>query len=66
MFVSNTISIPRVEGGVTYEDIIGVSVTGSSLSPVKMHMKTCHEILVLEHIGGSCSQQRVDSVHYRF
>ena len=34
-------------------------------SPVKMHLKTYHEILVFELIGDCCSQQRVgrDSVH---
>ena len=38
-----------------------------------MLLKTCHEILVLEVIGDSCSgqrdvsvQQRVGSVHYQF
>ena len=38
----------------------------SSFNPVKMHLKTCHEILVLELIGDSCSRQRVGSVHYQF
>ena len=33
----------------------------SSFSPVQMHLKTCHEILL---IGDSCSGQRVGSVHY--
>ena len=28
-----------------------------------LHLKTCHEILGLERIGDSCSQQRV---HYRY
>ena len=27
----------------------------SSFSPVQIHMKTCHEILVLELIGDSCT-----------
>ena len=31
-----------------------------------MYLKTCHEILLLDLIGDSCSRQRVDSVHYRF
>ena len=31
-----------------------------------MHLKTCHEILVLELIRDSCSRQRVGSVHYQF
>ena len=31
-----------------------------------MHLKTCHEILVPELIGDSCSRQRVGSVHYWF
>ena len=31
-----------------------------------MHLKTCHEILVLEFIGDSCSWQSGSSVHYRF
>ena len=56
------------EGGVTNEDSIGVSGTGVFIqsSPVMIHLKTCHEILVLELIGGSCSRQRVGSVHYQF
>ena len=31
-----------------------------------MHLKTCHEILVLELIGDCCNWQRVGSVHYQF
>ena len=38
----------------------------SSFSPVQMHLKTCHEILVLELIGDCCSRQRVGSVCYQF
>ena len=38
----------------------------SSFRPVQMHLKTCHEILVLELIGDSCSWQMVVSVHYQF
>ena len=38
----------------------------SSFSPVEMHLKTCHEILVLELIGDCCSRQRASSVRYQF
>ena len=31
-----------------------------------MHLMTCHEILVLELIGDSCSRQRVGCVRYLF
>ena len=38
----------------------------SLFSLVQMHLKTSHDILVLELIGDSCSRQRVGSVHYQF
>ena len=37
----------------------------SSFSLVQMLLKACHEILVLEVIGDSCSQQRVGTVRQR-
>ena len=37
----------------------------SSFSLVLMLLKACHEILVLEVIGDSCSQQRVGTVRQR-
>ena len=69
VFVSNKISTRGDEGGVINEDI----VVFHELSLDQILLKTCHEILVLEVIGDSCSrqrvgsvQQRVSSVHYQF
>ena len=63
MFMSNKI---RIEGGVTKDDIIRVSGTGFFISLAQVHLKTCHEILVLKLIGDSCNRQRVSSVRYQF
>ena len=49
------------EGCVINEDIM-VRNRISSFSVVQMLMKTCHEILFLEVIEDSCTQQRVGSV----
>ena len=51
-------------GGGTNEDSIGVPGTGVFIQSNPMHLKSCHEILVVELIGDSYSWQRVDRVHY--
>ena len=44
-----------VEGGVTMRVLLVFQEKVSSFSLVQMHLKTCHEILVLELIGDCCS-----------
>ena len=54
------------EGGVTNEDIIGVSGTGFFIRSSPNAFETCHEILVLEFIEILEVSKRVGSVHYQF
>ena len=57
VFVSNKISTPGVEGGVTMRIFLVFEELVSSFNPVQMHLKTCYEISVVELIGDSCSRQ---------
>ena len=66
VFVSYKIGIPRRLGWcnlvLVFQEQVGVFIQSN---PVQMHLKTCHEILVLELIGYSCGRQSVGSIHYQ-